>query len=81
MSIERVAELRKLVEQAQGLKARAEASVEHAQTSLQESLTKLKALGVETAEEALKASEEARTDVKVAIGKIEEKLKEAIKRD
>lgn len=81
MSLERVAELRKLIEQAQGMKARAEGSVEHAQQAREQALSKLKELGVETADEALKAAAEARESVQAAIGKIETKLKEAIARD
>lgn len=81
MSLEKVADLRKVVEQAQSMRARAEGAVETASQAHQQALSKLKAAGVETPEEALKAAAEAREQVKTAIGKIEAALKEAVKRD
>lgn len=81
MSLERVSELRKLIEQGKTLKARSEAAVEQAEVTYQEAMSKLQAAGVSTTEEALKAAAEARESVQKAIGKVEAKLKEAIKRD
>lgn len=81
MSLEKVADLRKLVEQAQTLKAKAEASAEHAQQAADEALSKLKALGVTSAEEGLSEAQKAREQVQGAMTKIESKLKEAINRE
>lgn len=81
MSLERVAELGKLIEQAKTMRARAEGAVEIAQQAREEALSRLKALGVESADEALTAAAEARKSLQTAIGKIETKLKEALRRD
>jgi hypothetical protein len=81
VSLEKVADLRKLVEQAQSLKAKAEAAVEHAQVAESEALSKLKALGVGSAEQGLEEAEKARAQVQTAMSKIEAKLKEAINRE